>query len=617
MSAPGFTRVWISSLSIGSSTLATLREALELIWSVADAYAKRRLLLALALVAAGALLAALTPLALKMVIDEFSHAGTPSGGNLTSLTLVLLYIAGQYLWRCSTELRMMLHGHADQRLRRRIGSRLFEHLIRMPLRFHLERKAGAMGETAEQGLRGYQMLLQHVVYTILPVTVELGVVAIVLVRAGHPFYLIILGISGIAYVAAFHRWANVIHEPSAGLSKTHIDAHALLTDSLINAETVKYFDAEAAISQRYDSALGQTESAWRQFFSSYATNGIIIATIFAASLGVSLLFALRDVERGAMTIGDFVLVNAYVVRLVQPLEMLGFAVRDVAQGLAFLRSMLTLFREKSEVDGGSATRRNAAEPSRGELIFRDVSFGYREERIVLKSVTFTVCAGKTAAIVGVSGSGKSSLIRLLFRLYEPDSGSILLDGVPIGEMRLSEVRRAIAVVPQDTVLFHDTLAANVGFGRFGASRYEIEEAARIANLHDFIMSLPEQYETVVGERGLKLSGGERQRVAIARAALKRPRIVVFDEATSSLDSRTEKEILRNLAALSSQCTTLVIAHRLSTVVRADEILVLDGGAIVERGTHQQLLAMNGHYAALWQSQQSGAHGRGEPHVTIA
>lgn len=594
--------------------LRTLREALSLVWSAADSYAKRKLVLALALVAAGAALTALTPLALKLVIDGLSGANAPAT-YLAPLSLLLLYVAGQYLSRCFTELRMMLHGHADQRLRRRIGRRLFDHLIRMPLRFHLDRKAGAMGETAEQGLRGYQMVLQHTVYTILPVTIELGVVAVVLLKSGYPFYLLVIGLSAIAYVVAFHRWASAIHEPSERVSTTHIDAHALLTDSLINAETVKYFDAEPVVSQRYDAALGQTESAWRRFFNSYAANGVIVATIFALSLGVSLLFAFRDVTRGTMTVGDFVLINVYVVRLVQPLEMLGFAVRDVAQGLAFLSSMLTLLRQKTESD--LCATASPMETSCGELAFEGVSFGYRRERVVLRDVSFKVAAHQTVAVVGVSGSGKSSLIRLLFRLYEPDSGRILLDGMATAEMPLSDVRRAIAVVPQDTVLFHDTISQNIGFGRFGASRAEIEDAARTANLHDFIMGLPEQYETVVGERGLKLSGGERQRVAIARAALKRPRIAVFDEATSSLDSRTEKEILSNLAALSRQCTTLVIAHRLSTVVHADQILVLSEGTIVERGTHQQLLALSGHYAALWHSQQSGAHGRGKPQASVA
>jgi ABC-type transport system involved in Fe-S cluster assembly fused permease/ATPase subunit len=586
--------------STSTHGLESLREALRLFWSAADHYATQRLLLALVLVVTGSLLAAITPLALKLLVDRLSTAAI---NDVAVLQLIILYALGQYLWRCSTDVRTMLHGHAEQRLRRRIGLRLFDHLIRMPMRYLLTQKSGALSETAEQGLRGAQMIVQHLIYTVLPVAIELSTVALVLVQAGHAFYISILGASSVAYVLVFYRWAHAIAESAAQVSSRHIDAHGQLTDALINAESVKYFDAEDSVSQRYDIALGNAELAWRRFFTSYAVNGLIVATIFAISLGTTLACAMRDVTGGTMTVGSFVLVNAYVVRLVQPLELLGFAVRDIAQGLAFLSSMLALLRQRTEAD--QRGNRQDRSPSRGELIFANVSFGYRNDRPVLRNVSFTVPPGQTVAIVGVSGSGKSSLIRLLFRLYEPDYGRILLDGVPICQMSLSAVRRSFAVVNQDPVLFHDTIAKNIGFGKFGASQPEIEDAARLANLHDAIMSMPERYETIVGERGLKLSGGERQRVAIARAALKRPLIAVFDEATSSLDSRTESEILHNLAALSDQCTTLVIAHRLSTIVHADEILVLHAGVIVERGKHDQLVAQGGHYASLWHAQQTG------------
>lgn len=589
----------------------TLREALHLFWSVADQFAKGRLLLALVTVALGALLAALSPIALKLVVDALGGNGAATYVLFTPLTLVLLYVVGQYLFRCSSELRTMLHGHAEQRIRRHVSRRLFEHLVRMPLRFHLERKVGALGETVEQGLRGYELLLQHLVYTVVPVIIEFAAVAIVLVHFGQAKYLLILALSSIAYVAAFNRWATKIFQPSEDISQAHIDSHGVLTDSLVNQEAIKYFDAEPVVCQRYDTALCLRESAWRRFFNQYAANGLIVATIFGLSLGVSLTYGLRDVTRGTMTVGDFVLVNAYVIRLVQPLELLGFAVRDIAQGLAFLSAMLALLREKAETSG-MAFSSDASSMSRGALSFEHVSFSYHQERVVLQDVSFKVPAGKSVAIVGVSGSGKSSLIRLLFRLYEPEAGRILLDGVPIAEMPLSAVRQAIAIIPQDTVLFHDTVANNIGFGRFGASRQEIEEAARIANLHDFILDLPQGYQTIVGERGMKLSGGERQRVAIARAVLKRPKIFVCDEATSSLDSRSERTIMRNLVDLSSQCTMLIIAHRLSTVVHADEILVLNRGVIVERGTHTELRALGGYYAGLWDAQQTGATGRGEP-----
>jgi ATP-binding cassette subfamily B protein len=431
--------------------------------------------------------------------------------------------------------------------------------------------------------------------------VELVAVAVVLLNFGHAKYLVILALAAAAYVAAFQRGAADIRAPAQSVSQSHIEAHAVLTDSLSNYETVKYCSAEPLVCARYDQALGRTESAWRRFFARRAANGLIVAAIFAVSLCVAMLCAVQDVARGAMTIGGFVLVNAYVLRLVQPLEMLGAALRDAAQGLAFLEKLLELFREQRERDVGNG--RTAAE-ARGELSFEDVSFSYRRGRPVLRNVTFRVAPGRTVAVVGVSGSGKSSLIRLLFRLYEPDSGRILLDGIPLDETPLPTLRQAIAVVPQDTMLLHDTIARNIGFGRCGSTRPEIEEAARIANLHEFILGLPDGYETVVGERGLRLSGGERQRIAIARAALKRPRLFVFDEATSSLDSTTEQEILGNLKRLASSATTLVIAHRLSTIVHADEILVLDRGAVVERGCHAELLAREGRYATLWRAQHA-------------
>jgi ABC-type transport system involved in Fe-S cluster assembly fused permease/ATPase subunit len=594
-----------------SNGAGTLLQAVQLFWIAADSYAKRRLALALAVVAVGALLSALTPIALKEVVDSLgasqpvAHFGMPAA-------LVLLYVVGQYLVRCLSELRVMLHGHAEQRLRRQVGRCLFEHVVRMPVRFHLERKVGAMGETIEQGLRGYALLLTHIVYTLVPVLVEFAAVAAILVYHQQGRYLTILAVASIAYLIAFHRWATRIYQPSAHVSQSHIEAHSVLTDSLVNHETVKYFDAESIVCRRYDNALRRTESAWARFFNEYAINAVIVATIFGLSLGASLAFGLRDVVRGVMTVGDLVLINAYAIRLVQPLEQIGFAARDITQGLAFLGQMLALLREKPEGDD-NATAASAAHGTGGELVFEDVTFSYREGRTTLKGVSFTVTAGKLVAIVGVSGSGKSSLIRLLFRLYEPDNGRILLDGVPISGMTLSSVRQAIAIIPQDTVLFHDTVANNIGFGRSGATQAEIEKAARLANLHDLIIGLPAGYETVVGERGMKLSGGERQRLAIARAALKRPRIFVCDEATSSLDTKSEREILHNLFDLSRHCSTLVIAHRLSTIVHADEIVVLDRGAVVERGSHDELRALGGHYAALWDAQQNA--GRGDATVS--
>jgi ATP-binding cassette subfamily B protein len=584
-----------------------LREALGLLWTISDAYTKRRMALAMAAVAGVGAVGALTPLALKLAIDSLTARASAVP------VAVLLYVGGQYVTRSLIELRMLAYGQAEQRLRRQLARRLFEHLMRLPLRFHLDRKAGAVGEIAEQGVRGYEQVLAHSVYTIVPVVVELVAVGIVLGQLEHAFYIGVIAAAALAYAVVFSQGALSIERPATSGSAAHVEAHALLTDSLVNSETIKYFDAEPVVCGRYERVLARGESAGREFFARRAANGLLVAAIFATSLGISLSYAAYEVGRDTLSVGGFVLVNAYVARLVQPLEWLGHAVRDVAQGLAFLERMLALLRERAETD---RTTLDALPAGSADLTFEHVSLSYDGVRRVLRDVSFCVPVGRTVAVVGVSGSGKSSLIRLLCRLYEPKGGRILLGGVPISCLSRSQVRQAIAVVPQDTVLFHDTIANNIGLGRAGSSLDEITEAARIANLHEFILGLPEGYETLVGERGLKLSGGERQRVAIARAALKRPRVFVFDEATSSLDSRTEREILRNLLDISRQCTTLVIAHRLATVLHADEIIVLEEGAVTERGTHEALLARDGAYAALWRAQQGTTSSRPAPGLAV-
>src|SRR3569833_347608 len=334
----------------------------------------------------------------------------------------------------------------------------------------------------------------------------------------------------------------------------------------------------------------------------YAYNGLFIGTSFAGFLGVTILYAARGVQAGHLTVGTFVLVNTYMLQIVRPVEQLGYDMQQLSQGLALLGRVFDLLREQPEITVAPA----AAPPAgAGRLDFQHVGASYRSDRVVLTDVSFTLPAGKTLGVVGGSGSGKSTLVRLLVRLMDAGTGQILLDGVSVADLPLSWLRQAIAVVPQDTVLFNDSIAYNIAFGKEGSSRADVEHAARLAHLHDFIMSLPDGYETKVGERGVKLSGGEKQRVSIARAAIKHPRIYVFDEATSSLDSNTEREILKNLREISRFNTTVVIAHRLSTVVHADEIVVLDGGTIVERGTHSVLLRQHGRYAALWEAQQQG------------
>jgi ATP-binding cassette subfamily B protein len=435
------------------------------------------------------------------------------------------------------------------------------------------------------------------------VATELGTIVFVLSRLNQPAFLGLFAGAIVAYAVVFWYSAFTIMAAAKAASDSQINATAVMTDSILNYETVKYFTAESVVQERVSRVLTQTEDGWVGFYRRWAYNGLGVATIFAGFLAVTILYAAREVQGGRMTVGSFVLINTYMLQVVRPVEMLGYAMQSLSQGMAFLEKLFDIFREKPEpfvVSDISPTGSGV-----GKLDFEAVGVAYRSDRIILRDVNFTLPAGKTLGVVGGSGAGKSTLVRLLVRLIDPDTGRILLDGISIGDLPLSAVRQAIAVVPQDTVLFNDTIGYNIAFGKAGSTQAEIEHAARLAHLHDFIMSLPDGYDTKVGERGVKLSGGEKQRVSIARAAIKRPRIYVFDEATSSLDSHTEREILRNLREISRFSTTLVIAHRLSTVVHADEIVVLEGGTIVERGSHSALLRQGGKYAALWQAQQQG------------
>lgn len=577
-----------------------IREAWALVWGSADEFVRRRLVWALMLVVVTSVVTALAPVALKLIVDSFAAPGT--GSSPVLFALALAYILSQWASRVLGEVRSYVDAQVDRRMYRALSEQLFNHVLWLPLRFHLQRRTGALSETLTNGLMGYQIVLQHMVYTVIPVAIELVTVAIILTSLNHTGFLLIFFVALFAYVWAF--WYGTAHMTVAAseASNTQIDERAVMTDAIINYETVKYFAAEPLMRKRFGMALARTEQDWMRFFTKKTANGILVATVFAAFFGVTTSYAIHQVLRGGMTIGDFVLVNAYILQMVRPVEMLGFAVQGLTQGIAFLEKMMELLRVAPEHNSSAGVSFS----THGELRFESVRASYGEERRVLKDISFTVPSGRTLGIVGASGAGKSTLVRLLVRLIEPDSGRILLDGVPIPDISLHALRGVVAVVPQDTVLFNDTIGYNIGFGKPGCSQDEIEQAARIAHLHDFIASLPEGYATNVGERGLKLSGGEKQRVSIARAVLKQPRIYVFDEATSSLDSRTEADILTNLKDISRTSTTLIIAHRLSTIVHADQIVVLDAGTIVEQGTHETLLAVDGRYAALWRAQQKEA-----------
>ncbi|MEA3178854.1 MAG: ATP-binding cassette, subfamily heavy metal transporter [Gammaproteobacteria bacterium] len=579
---------------------AHLREVIALIWTDATGFVRFRLMVALLLIMIASAMTALGPVALKLVVDGFT--GQAGAAGTSAVVLIGLYVLSQWVARTAGEIRGLVYARAERRMSRMLSERLFAHVMRLPLKFHLDRQTGAISQTLDNGLNGYQMVLHTLVFTILPVATELGTVVVVLSRLDHPAFLGLFSGAIVAYGVVFWYSAVTIMAAAHAASDSQVNATAVMTDSILNYETVKYFTAESVVQQRVSRALIQTEDGWVGFFRRYAYNGLFIATIFAGFLAVTILYAAREVHSGRMTVGTFVLVNTYMLQIVRPVEQLGYAMQMLSQGLAFLGKLFEIFREQPEVAAGVE---DSAPGGAGRLEFAQVAVAYRSDRVILTDINFTLPAGKTLGIVGGSGSGKSTLVRLLVRLIDPDAGRILLDGVPVRELPLGWLRQAIAVVPQDTVLFNDTIGYNIAFGKEGSTQAEVEHVARLAHLHDFIMSLPDGYDTKVGERGVKLSGGEKQRVSIARAAIKRPRIYVFDEATSSLDSNTEREILKNLREISRFSTTVVIAHRLSTVVHADEIVVLDGGTIVERGTHSTLLRQHGRYAALWEAQQQG------------
>jgi ABC-type transport system involved in Fe-S cluster assembly fused permease/ATPase subunit len=606
-------------------TLGALPEVLRLLRSEADRTVAWNLAAAMLLVVTGGLLAALAPLALKGMVDAVAGAQhdvrqAPSSSALVLGAAYLLAICGG---RLLTELRPLLTGAAEQRLDARLTQRFFRHMLGLPLAYHLGRQTGALAHSLVLATTGCQLVIAHLVNSVVPVLVELVTVTVVLAHLNQPALVATFAVTAIVYLLVFAAGSFRLTERSHAVSSASLNAHATLTDSLLNCEAIKCFVAEPAARQRLASTTEELETRWLQLHRLRVCIGLAVAATFTVSVATSLLLAADAVTQGTLTIGGFVLANVYMLQVVRPLEVLGFAARDVSQALGFIRPLLEVLREPTEVSSQEAMSPPAPPPSTESVRtpsvrsatalrqgspgvqFQGVQFGYDDARPVLKGLDLDIAAGRSLAIVGASGSGKSSLVRLLLRLYEPQAGHILLDQRPIKGLPAGELRAMIGLVPQDTILFNDTLANNIGLGKPGAPRSEIEQAARRAQLHDFVASLPAGYGTLVGERGLKLSGGERQRVAIARALLKRPRIFVFDEATSMLDSQTEAAILRDLQTVSDGCTTITIAHRLSTVLHADDIVVLDKGQVRERGRHAALIAQGGLYARLWHRQMHG------------
>ena len=550
------------------------------------------------------------PLVLKHLIDGLTI--TPERP-LSLLALPVGLLVGYGLLRLSTtaftELREFFFAKVTQRAVRTIALQVFRHLHALSLRFHLNRQTGGVTRDIERGTRGISSLVSYTLFSILPTLVE---ITLVLVYLGTQ-YDIWFSLITIVALAVYITFTVVVTEWRTHFRRTmnELDSKANVRaiDSLLNYETVKYFGNEEYEAKRYDEGLQRFEHAAVRSQTSLTLLNTGQSLIIATAVTLMLWRATLGVIGGSMSLGDLVLVNAFMIQLYIPLNFLGVIYRELKQSLADMERMFGLLDQHREV--ADAPNAQSLQVGRAELRFSQVDFSYEAKRQILFDIDFTVAAGTTTAVVGHSGSGKSTLARLLFRFYDVDSGAVLVDGQDIRSVTQQSLRKAIGIVPQDTVLFNDSIAYNIAYGRPGASQEEIIVAAKAAFIHDFIMSLPDGYETTVGERGLKLSGGEKQRVAIARTLLKNPAILVFDEATSALDSHAEQAIQAQLKEIARDRTTLVIAHRLSTIVDAHQILVMAKGRVVERGTHAELLSRQGLYAQMWQRQQ--AHrGEAEP-----
>ena len=583
--------------------LKTLATLLPYLWPVGETGLRLRVASAMLLLVAAKVVNVAAPIFYKHAVDALSD------GSLSAAPLALLIAYG--LARMTAlafgEFKDAIFVTVAQRAIRQAGLKTFRHLHRMSMRFHLDRKTGGITRAVERGAKGIEFLLNFMLFNVLPTLLEILLVCVILWKMYGGLFAAVIFANVVIYIAwtlAITEWRTKFRR---AMNRTDSDANAKAIDSLLNFETVKYFCNEDHEARRYDESLKSFEWAAVKSKTTLSLLNTGQGAIVACGLTVIMTMAADGVVKGVMTVGDFVLVNSYLIQLYLPLNFLGFVYREIKQSLTDMEVMFSLLEERAEIEDASEAR--PLEAGGGAVTFEGVSFCYDPRLAVLDDVSFTAPAGTTVAIVGPSGAGKSTISRLLFRFYDVNSGRILIDGQDIRSASQESLRAAIGIVPQDTVLFNDSIYYNIAYGRPGATTAEIEEAARLARIHDFVVGLPDGYRTVVGERGLKLSGGEKQRVAIARTILKQPRILVFDEATSALDTHTEKEIQESLYEVSAGRTTLIIAHRLSTVVDADEIVVLEAGRIVERGAHARLLEQGGVYAGMWAKQQEAALAR--------
>lgn len=582
----------------------TIRQVIPYLWPEGKAWVKRRVVLAVSLLIIAKLIAVATPLFYKAAVDALAGEGESAAMLLAfgAAGLTMIYGLARLANVGFQQLRDVVFTPVGQRALRKLALRTFQHIHAMSLRYHISRKTGGLSRIIERGVKGVDFLLRFLLFSIGPLILELLLVAVVLFFLFDVWYLVVVLGTIILYVAFTFKVTEWRVRIRKQMNDQDTDANQKAIDSLLNFETVKYFGAEGREAARYDSAMEKYAAAATRTNYSLAFLNFGQSLIITSGLVAVMVMAAVGVQRGALSVGDFVMVNAYMIQITMPLNFLGTVYREIRQALIDMGEMFDLLNQPPEVTDRPGAKALAV--PRGEIVFDDVCFGYEAARGILKGVSFTVKPGETVAIVGSSGAGKSTIGRLLFRFYDVTEGAIRIDGQDLREVTQNSLHAQIGVVPQDTVLFNDTILYNIAYGRDGATREEIEAVARAAQIHDFIMSLPEGYDTTVGERGLKLSGGEKQRVGIARTLLKDPPILLLDEATSALDTDTEREIQGQLRAMGQGRSVITIAHRLSTIADADRIVVLEAGKVVESGRHEHLLAQEGRYAQLWSRQQA-------------
>jgi ABC-type multidrug transport system fused ATPase/permease subunit len=582
--------------------LAWQSEVRRLIWRSLTPFSSAWLTTALVIVFLGSLAASLAPLALKDLLDNLVEEGERHPPQDALLRIVAVYIAALFVQRLCEQVQIYAYSHGEQRLIRGFAGQAYVHLLRLPLSFHVSQASGTTSQVLANGTQGLRSLLAPLVMNVVPTIAQITIAAFVLFSVVGSSIALVLVTALLSYFTAFALGIRRLDKPMREVSAAQGRTGGATNDGLMNVETIKIYTAERQFARRYDAHLGEVEDRYRVFIWHRTKNGMLIAVVFSLAIAATLLLTGQEVVAGRLSLGAFVMVNTYLVQLVRPLETLGFAARDIGQGVAYLGELEALLTAKREVLD-LEPKEGAETPQAAALSFRNVSFSYNQEK-TLRDINFSASPGQFIAIVGRSGAGKSSLLRLIMRLYEPSAGEIALDGRPVSEMALAELRQQVALVSQDTILLNDTIAANIALGADEATEATVTEAARRACLAELLSRLPEGLATQVGERGLKLSGGEKQRVSIARATLRRARLVLFDEATAALDPVTEAAVWEAMNDLRQGATTIIVTHRLTNVVLADEILVLDRGRISERGSHSALITLNGLYAELFRTQTS-------------